>query len=167
MAVNGARVSSLNRTARSAIDTANLKIGGCQSFPNVHSLFQYNYRLTAITRDQRERGLRSREPSRDSPTRTGPDSGVHTGYREPKILKCLERYLTSVPVDLWLWPHLTLCDPLPDFTDSCDPQLVPKINSSPSQRSVRVALSIGGTLQTFKSGDWNFWTWFLAELISG
>ena len=77
MAVNGARVSSLNRTARSAIDTANLKIGGCQSFPNVHSLFQYNYRLTAITRDQRERGLRSREPSRDSPTRTGPDSSPH------------------------------------------------------------------------------------------
>ena len=37
MAVNGARVSSLNRTARSAIDTANFKIGGCLLFQNVHS----------------------------------------------------------------------------------------------------------------------------------
>ena len=59
MAVNGARVSSLNRTARSAIDTANLKIGGCQTFPNVHSLFEYNYRLTAMPRDQRESRIRA------------------------------------------------------------------------------------------------------------
>ena len=57
MAVNGARVSSLNRTARSAIDTANLKIGGCQSFPNVHSLFEYNNQLTAMTRGRWEQGL--------------------------------------------------------------------------------------------------------------
>ena len=99
MAVNGARVSSLNRTARSAIDTANLKIGGSQSFHNVHSLFECNYRLTAITRDRRERGLRSR----------GPGTKILKN-REPKILKCRERYLKSVPVDLWLWPHLTLCD---------------------------------------------------------
>ena len=59
MAVNGARVSSLNRTARSAIDTANLKIGGCQTFPNVHSLFEYNYRLTAMPRDRRESRIRA------------------------------------------------------------------------------------------------------------
>ena len=163
MAVNGARVSSFNKTARSAIDTANLKWRRMFIFLAYTQYFEYN---STLVNPFNPLLTVFRFYSDEKPAEQPIADLVWLPVISQQVAILEKFYSTHL---LWNDNLSPFWSKLPDLTDSCEPQLVPSMNSRPSQRSVLLALSIGGTLQTFESGDWNFWTWFFTvwEFMSG